>query len=44
MNSFNTEEDTQKVLRKYKGFRIKIHTFTQSKYDGFNRNLFILNF
>lgn len=35
MNSFNTEEDTQKVLRKYKGFRIKIHTFTQSKYDDY---------
>ncbi|CAL1276798.1 unnamed protein product [Larinioides sclopetarius] len=31
MNSFNTDEDTQKVLRKYRGFRIKIHTFTQSK-------------
>ncbi|XP_054710547.1 UTP--glucose-1-phosphate uridylyltransferase-like [Uloborus diversus] len=37
MNSFNTEEDTQKVLRKYRGFRIKIHTFTQSKYPRINK-------
>ncbi|GFR28851.1 UTP--glucose-1-phosphate uridylyltransferase [Trichonephila clavata] len=37
MNSFNTDEDTQKVLRKYRGFRIKIHTFTQSKFPRVNK-------
>lgn len=41
MNSFNTEEDTQKVLRKYKGFRIKIHTFTQSKYPRINKESYM---
>ncbi|XP_023235569.1 UTP--glucose-1-phosphate uridylyltransferase-like isoform X1 [Centruroides sculpturatus] len=37
MNSFNTDEDTQKVLRKYRGFRIKIYTFNQSRYPRINR-------
>ncbi|XP_042906880.1 UTP--glucose-1-phosphate uridylyltransferase [Parasteatoda tepidariorum] len=41
MNSFNTEEDTQKVLRKYRGFRIKIYTFTQSKYPRVNKESFM---
>ncbi|XP_029845714.2 UTP--glucose-1-phosphate uridylyltransferase isoform X2 [Ixodes scapularis] len=37
MNSFNTDEDTSKVLRKYKGFRVKIYTFLQSRYPRINR-------
>lgn len=37
MNSFNTDEDTQKVLRKYRGFRVKIYTFMQSRYPRINR-------
>ncbi|RWS10371.1 UTP--glucose-1-phosphate uridylyltransferase-like protein [Dinothrombium tinctorium] len=37
MNSFNTDEDTQKVLRKYRGFRIKIYTFMQSRYPRLNK-------
>jgi UTP--glucose-1-phosphate uridylyltransferase len=37
MNSFNTDEDTQKVLRKYRGFRIKIYTFMQSRYPRINK-------
>lgn len=37
MNSFNTDEDTQKVLRKYTGFRVKIYTFMQSRYPRINR-------
>ncbi|XP_023239076.1 UTP--glucose-1-phosphate uridylyltransferase-like [Centruroides sculpturatus] len=37
MNSFNTEEETQKVLRKYKGFNIKIYTFMQSRYPRINK-------
>lgn len=37
MNSFNTDEDTQKVLQKYKGFRVKIYTFMQSRYPRINK-------
>ncbi|KAH9642591.1 hypothetical protein HF086_011184 [Spodoptera exigua] len=29
MNSFNTDEDTQKVIRKYQGLKLEIHTFNQ---------------
>jgi len=32
MNSFNTEEDTKTILRKYGNLGITIHTFQQSKY------------
>lgn len=37
MNSFNTDEESQKVLRKYKGFRVKIYTFMQSRYGAVDR-------
>jgi len=37
MNSFNTEEDTQKVLRKYENFDVKIYTFLQSRYPRINK-------
>lgn len=37
MNSFNTDEDTQKLLRKYRGFRVKIYTFMQSRYPRINK-------
>jgi len=37
MNSFNTDEDTQKVLRKYKGCRVKIYTFLQSRYPRIHK-------
>lgn len=37
MNSFNTDEDTSKVLRKYKGFKVKIYTFLQSRYPRINK-------
>lgn len=37
MNSFNTDEDTQKVLRKYKGRRVKIFTFSQSRYPRIHK-------
>ena len=37
MNSFNTDEDTQKVLQKYKGFRVKLYTFMQSRYPRINK-------
>lgn len=30
MNSFNTDDDTQKIIRKYKGLQVEIYTFNQS--------------
>ncbi|XP_030765093.1 UTP--glucose-1-phosphate uridylyltransferase isoform X2 [Sitophilus oryzae] len=38
MNSFNTDEDTEKVIRKYKNLNIEIHTFNQSCYPRINRD------
>ncbi|XP_060536598.1 UTP--glucose-1-phosphate uridylyltransferase isoform X2 [Cylas formicarius] len=38
MNSFNTDEDTEKVVRKYKNLQIQIHTFNQSCYPRINRD------
>ncbi|KAF5737709.1 hypothetical protein HS088_TW13G00598 [Tripterygium wilfordii] len=40
MNSFNTHDDTQKIIEKYTNSNIEIHTFNQSQYprlvvDGF---------
>ncbi|CAK9317954.1 unnamed protein product [Citrullus colocynthis] len=32
MNSFNTHDDTQKIIEKYKGSNVEIHTFNQSQY------------
>lgn len=32
MNSFNTHDDTQKIVEKYSNSNIKIHTFNQSQY------------
>ncbi|XP_064623391.1 UTP--glucose-1-phosphate uridylyltransferase-like isoform X2 [Lineus longissimus] len=37
MDSFNTEEDTEKVLRKYRQFKVPIHTFNQSMFPRVNR-------
>lgn len=37
MNSFNTHEDTLKLLRKYKGFRVAIYTFLQSRFPRINK-------
>lgn len=37
MNSFNTDEDTHKIIRKYKGFQVKILTFNQSRYPRISR-------
>ncbi|XP_034043641.1 UTP--glucose-1-phosphate uridylyltransferase-like isoform X2 [Thalassophryne amazonica] len=37
MNSFNTNEDTRKILQKYKHHRVKIHTFNQSRYPRINK-------
>ncbi|PSN38944.1 hypothetical protein C0J52_08934 [Blattella germanica] len=37
MNSFNTDEDTQKIIRKYKGLQIELYTFNQSCFPRINR-------
>lgn len=37
MNSFNTDEDTQKVIRKYQGLNVKLYTFNQSRYPRINK-------
>ncbi|KAG7283563.1 hypothetical protein CRUP_026490 [Coryphaenoides rupestris] len=37
MNSFNTDEDTNKILQKYTHHRVKIHTFNQSRYPRINK-------
>ncbi|KAM9313807.1 UTP--glucose-1-phosphate uridylyltransferase-like [Pholidichthys leucotaenia] len=37
MNSFNTDEDTKKILQKYKHHRVRIHTFNQSRYPRINK-------
>ncbi|KAG8000329.1 UTP--glucose-1-phosphate uridylyltransferase [Nibea albiflora] len=37
MNSFNTDEDTKKILQKYTHHRVKIHTFNQSRYPRVNK-------
>ncbi|KAK3912040.1 UTP--glucose-1-phosphate uridylyltransferase [Frankliniella fusca] len=37
MNSFNTDADTQKIVRKYRGLQVKIYTFNQSCYPRINK-------
>jgi len=38
MNSFNTDEDTEKIIRKYAGFKVKIFTFNQSRYPRISKD------
>lgn len=37
MNSFLTEEETEKVVRKYSGCRVSINTFSQSRYPRIHK-------
>ena len=37
MNSFNTNEDTQKIIKKYAGIKVRISTFNQSRYPRINK-------
>ncbi|KAK5647723.1 hypothetical protein RI129_002615 [Pyrocoelia pectoralis] len=37
MNSFNTDDDTEKVIRKYKNLKVEIHSFNQSCYPRINK-------
>lgn len=38
MNSFNTDEDTEKIVRKYNGFQVQIYTFNQSCFPRISRD------
>ncbi|CAG9864242.1 unnamed protein product [Phyllotreta striolata] len=38
MNSFNTDEDTEKIIRKYRNLQVEILTFNQSCYPRINRD------
>jgi len=38
MNSFNTNNDTDKLIRKYRGVNVEIYTFNQSCYPRINRD------
>uniref|UniRef100_A0A8C5M589 UTP--glucose-1-phosphate uridylyltransferase n=1 Tax=Leptobrachium leishanense TaxID=445787 RepID=A0A8C5M589_9ANUR len=42
MNSFNTDEDTKKILQKYSHCRVKIYTFNQSRYPRINKESLLL--
>merc|ERR1712121_496966 len=37
MNSFNTDEDTMKIIKKYSGLKITIKTFNQSKFPRISK-------
>uniref|UniRef100_A0A914X1B1 UTP--glucose-1-phosphate uridylyltransferase n=1 Tax=Plectus sambesii TaxID=2011161 RepID=A0A914X1B1_9BILA len=37
MNSFNTDDDTAKVLRKYANVQVDVHTFCQSRYPRIDK-------
>lgn len=41
MNSFNTDEEIHKVLPKYRGLKIKVYTFNQSRYPRLNKELLL---
>merc|ERR1711962_1714297 len=41
MNSFNTDEDTSKIIRKYKGLNVEICTFNQSCYPRINKESYM---
>ena len=38
MNSFLTDEDTEKIIRKYSSFQVTIKTFKQSCYPRITRD------
>jgi UTP--glucose-1-phosphate uridylyltransferase len=41
MNSFNTDEDTQKLLRKYQNVKVEVYAFCQSRYPRINRETYM---
>ncbi len=38
MNSFNTDEETNKIINKYNHIKVKIFTFNQSRYPRIDRD------
>ena len=38
MNSFNTDNETKRVVQKYSSHKIQIHTFNQSRYPRFAKD------
>ncbi|KAJ3040111.1 UTP-glucose-1-phosphate uridylyltransferase [Rhizophlyctis rosea] len=38
MNSFNTDEDTHRIIQKYKGHKLQLLTFNQSRYPRVSRD------
>ena len=38
MNSFNTDEETNKIINKYNHIRVKIYTFNQSRYPRIDKD------
>lgn len=41
MNSFNTDDDTQKLLKKYGNVHVELHSFSQSRYPRINRETYM---
>ena len=37
MNSFNTDEETRRIIQKYKGHSVKIMTFNQSRFPRISK-------
>jgi UTP--glucose-1-phosphate uridylyltransferase len=37
MNSFNTDDDTRKILPKYRGLNVRVDSFNQSRYPRINK-------
>ncbi|KAG2228258.1 hypothetical protein INT45_011050 [Circinella minor] len=41
MNSFNTDDETKRIVRKYETHKVTIHTFDQSKYPRIKKETFL---
>lgn len=41
MNSFNTDEETKKLLKKYSNIRVEVYPFCQSCYPRINRETYM---
>lgn len=41
MNSFNTDDDTKKLLKKYSNVRVEVYSFCQSRYPRINRETYM---
>lgn len=41
MNSFNTDEDTKKLLKKYTNVNVVVHSFCQSRYPRIDKETYL---